>query len=94
VPGSPKWLLSLRFPRQNPVYISLVPHACYMPHPFHSSRFYRPNNIWWAVQIIKLLIMYFSPLPYYLVPLRSKYSQYQFCGRKTWKLKVCILVKV
>jgi hypothetical protein len=28
-----------------------------MPHPSHSSLFYHPNNIWWAVQIIKLLIM-------------------------------------
>ena len=45
-----------------------------MPRLFHSSRFYHPNNIWWAVQIIKLLIMQFSPLPCYLVPLRSKYS--------------------
>jgi hypothetical protein len=26
-----------------------------MPRPSHSSRFYHPNNIWWAVQIIKLL---------------------------------------
>jgi hypothetical protein len=28
-----------------------------MPRPSHSSRFYHPQNIWWAVQIIKLLIM-------------------------------------
>ena len=25
--------LSLRFPHQNPVYISAVPHTCYMPRP-------------------------------------------------------------
>ena len=53
----PKWSLSLRFPHQNPVYSSLLPHARYMARPSHSSRFYQPHNIWWAVQIIKLLIM-------------------------------------
>jgi hypothetical protein len=45
-----------------------------MPGPSHSSRFYHPNKIWWAVQIIKLLITYFSPLPCYFVPPRTKYS--------------------
>ena len=45
-----------------------------MPHPSHSSQFYHPNNIWWAVQIIKLLIMWFPLLPRYLVPLTPKYS--------------------
>jgi hypothetical protein len=39
-----------------------------------SSRFYHPHNIGWGEQIIKLLIMKFSPLPCYLVPLRPKYS--------------------
>ena len=30
-PGSPKWSLSLRFPHQNPVYVSSLPHMHYMP---------------------------------------------------------------
>jgi hypothetical protein len=30
--------------------------------PSHSSPFCHPHNIWWAVQIMKLLIMKFSPL--------------------------------
>ena len=55
--GSPKWALSLRFPHQNPVYASPLPHTCYIPRPFHSSRFDHPNNFWWVVQIIKLLSM-------------------------------------
>jgi hypothetical protein len=37
-----------------------------MPSPYHSSRFYHPHNIGWGVQIMKLLIMKFSPLPCYL----------------------------
>ena len=32
-----------------------------MPRSSHSSRFDHPNNIWWGVQIIKLLIMQSSP---------------------------------
>ena len=33
MPGSPKWYLSLRFPHQNPVYASVLPHMRYMsPH--------------------------------------------------------------
>jgi hypothetical protein len=31
-----------------------------MPHQSHYSPFYHPHNIRWGVEIIKLLIMYFS----------------------------------
>jgi len=34
-PGSSKRSLFLRFLHQNPVYISLVPHACYVHCPYH-----------------------------------------------------------
>jgi len=37
--GSPQWPLSLRFPHQNPVHTSPLPHMCHMPHPSHSSRY-------------------------------------------------------
>jgi hypothetical protein len=33
------WSLSFRFPHQNPVYASHLPHMRYMPHPSHSSQF-------------------------------------------------------
>ena len=49
-------------------------HIRAMSRLSHSSRFYHPNNIGLGVQIIKLLIMLFSQLPRYLVPLRPKYS--------------------
>ena len=43
--GSPQWSLSLRFPNQNPVHPSPLPHTHHMPRPSHSSRFYYPHNI-------------------------------------------------
>ena len=39
-PGSPKWSLSLRFPHQNPMYVSPLSHTPYTPRPSRSSRFY------------------------------------------------------
>jgi hypothetical protein len=73
-PGSPHWSLSLRFPHQNPLHASPLHHPSYMPRPSHSSRFYHPHNTGWGIEMMKLLIMKFSPHPCYLLPLRSKYS--------------------
>ena len=42
--GSPQWTLSLRFPYQNPVYATPLPHMRHMPRTSHSSRFY-PRTI-------------------------------------------------
>jgi len=56
-PRSSKWSLYLRFLHQNSVYIPPLLHTLYMSRPSHSSRFDHPNNIWWGVQRIKLLIM-------------------------------------
>ena len=64
------------FPRVSPpkscIHCS-SPHMCYMPRPSHSW-FNHPKSIGWGVQIIKILILQFSLLPCYLVPLRPKYS--------------------
>ena len=70
--GSSKLSLSLRFPHQSPVYTS--PHNVLHAPPISFSRFYHPHIILWAVRIIKVLIMQFSPLPCHLVHLRPKYS--------------------
>ena len=52
MPRSPQWSPSLRFPHQDPVHPPLLTHTRHMPRPSHSSRFYHPHNIGWAVQII------------------------------------------
>ena len=70
---SPQWSLSLRFLYQNPVHTSPFLHMCHMSRPSQSSRFYHPHYIGFRVQIIKLLIMQFSPLSCYPVPPRPKY---------------------
>ena len=49
---SPQWSLSLRFPHQDPIHPPLLTHTRHIPSPSHSSRFYHPHNIGWAVQII------------------------------------------
>jgi hypothetical protein len=53
------------FPQASPskhVWNSPFPCTCYMPRLFNPSWFDQPNCIWW-VQIMRLLIMQFSPLP-------------------------------
>ena len=50
------------------------PDTCYMLRPTHSSLFHHPNNIGWRLQIIKLLILWFSPFSWNGVPLRFKHS--------------------
>jgi hypothetical protein len=55
------------FPQQTPLCVSQFPHACYLSHQSHSSLFHHPSNIWYEVQIIKILILLCSPLPCFLV---------------------------
>ena len=45
MPEFPNWSLSFRFPHQNPVYASPLPHTSYMSLPSHYSRFYHLSNI-------------------------------------------------
>ena len=48
------------------IHLSSPPYMLHVP-PTHFSRFDHPNNIGWVVQIIKLHVMQFSPLHYYVV---------------------------
>ena len=57
--GSSKWFLYLTFPHHQPVCTSPLPYTCYMQHASYYSQFDHTINIRLAVQIIKLLIMYF-----------------------------------
>jgi hypothetical protein len=70
-------LASGLFPSGFPIktlYMPLPSPSELMPRPYNSSWFYHPHNIWWGVQIMKLLIMKCSPIHCYLVSLRPKYS--------------------
>jgi len=69
--GTSKCCHSLRFPQQNPVCITHLLHTGYMPHPSHSSRFDRPNDVWWTAKISKLFIVFISTT---LLP-RPSYAQ-------------------
>jgi hypothetical protein len=61
-------------PHQYPICISVFSHACYMPCPSHPTWLDHSNYVWWGVQVMKLLIMQFSPLSCHFVPVRTKYS--------------------
>jgi len=79
--ASSKWPLSLRFPHRKTCMHLSSPHACYMPRPSHSSRFYHTNNIWWAVRIISSTLYSFFPLPsnrHYGIKLET------FCSAFSW----------
>jgi hypothetical protein len=60
--------------QQNPICNPLLPHSCYMPLPSHPPRLDHSNYTWRRVQIMKLLVMQFSPFSRHLISLRSKCS--------------------
>jgi len=51
---SSEWSFNLRFSDQNFVHSSQFSNPCYMPSPSYPW-FDHPNNIWWSVQVMKLL---------------------------------------
>jgi hypothetical protein len=61
MPASSEWSLTFRFPNQNIVCISHLFHTHYMSRTSHPPWFDHPNNIWWSVQVMKLLIMQSFP---------------------------------
>ena len=53
MPGSTKRPLSFRFPHQNSVYASPLPHMCYMPRPFLTPTFKKLNITFeWAALLL------------------------------------------
>jgi hypothetical protein len=58
---TPSYSLIFRFSDQNFVRISHLSSACYIPCPPHPPWFDHPNNFWWSVQVMKLLIMQCFP---------------------------------
>jgi hypothetical protein len=73
MPLSFEWSLPFRFSDQNFVCVSDLPHACYITRPSRPSWFNHPNNIYWSLQVMKLLIMQSSPVSHNFLPLRCNY---------------------
>jgi hypothetical protein len=46
-------------------------HPCYLTCPSHPLCFDHPSNIWWRIQVIKLLIMQSSPATSSLIQIFS-----------------------
>ena len=55
--GLTSGFIPLACSHQHPVCTSLLPRTYYTPRPSHSFWFHRPNNIWWGVRIVELLII-------------------------------------
>jgi hypothetical protein len=53
---------------------SSSPSSCYIPFPSHPPWLLDSNYTWRRVQVMKLLIMQFSPTSCHFISLRSKYS--------------------
>jgi hypothetical protein len=55
------------------LYTYNLSNACYVPCPSHSPWSDHSSYIWRGVQIMKLLIVKFSPVSRYFIPFKSKY---------------------
>jgi hypothetical protein len=60
-PRSSQWSLAFGPPNQNPVNTSPLPNACHMSRPPHPPWFNHHNHIRWRIQVMKFIIMQFSP---------------------------------
>lgn len=69
-----KRYLSLFFSHQKPVHISPFWPRYHMSRPFRPPWVCYPNNIWWKVQMMKLLTIDLSPVSCYPVSLGPNYS--------------------
>jgi hypothetical protein len=80
MPSSSKCSLRISPPKPSMHFSSTV---LWMTHPSHPSWYNDPNNIRWRLQIMKHLIIQFTPVSCYFLPLRpfltssAPYSQTQ-----------------
>jgi hypothetical protein len=72
----PSGLLPSSFPTKSLYAFLTSPIHPHTSRPSHSSRFYCPNNVWWRVHIMELLIMKFNQASCHFPPFWSKYSPY------------------
>jgi hypothetical protein len=79
--GLPSGVFLLAFPPISYMHFS-SPHSCYMPCSFHPTWVDYSNYIWRRVQVMKLLIMQFSPIPRHFGPRRGHHS----CVACLWPL--------
>jgi hypothetical protein len=63
---SPNCPVPLRFSDYNGVCVHL-PSSCHMSRPSHLPWFDCPNNIWWSVHVMKLLITQSSPVSHHFL---------------------------
>jgi hypothetical protein len=52
------------------VCISPFSHTYHMPHSSHPPWFHHSKTVWWGVQFVRLLIVYFSLVSICFLPLR------------------------
>jgi len=57
-----KWCFSFKFPNQNPVCISSLPHTCHLPSLSYLHSFGCICSVWWEVEFIKTPIVLHSPV--------------------------------
>jgi hypothetical protein len=56
------------------MFSDLLTHACFMPRSSHPPWFDHLKNVWCSIQVVKLLIIQYSPASHPFSPLTSKYS--------------------
>jgi len=74
-PRSSEWSLSFGISDQNFVCISRLSRAYFIDRLSHPPRYCQLNNIFWSVQVMKLLVMQSPPASCHFLPLRTKHSQ-------------------
>jgi hypothetical protein len=77
-PRTSKWFLPFRFPHQNPLCSPIRTHYVSHVPPSH-YRHGHPNNIRQEVQITKLFITHFSPVPCHHLIHRYKHIPQRHC---------------